>query len=1167
MSIKFPLNGSVVNYDWDTVEYTIFRKKYEALCNSTREILLGKIDLKERSDLYGTHLSKEAYNLLFSIYSEFSIDFLKKGVFDFSEDKLKHDAEFSVLINPILEATKDLEETLQAIREYQEGEEERRDYRKETRDRVVGGGFGVGGFVKGALTAGTINMTTGLAHIAFNAIGNMYTAIEAKKYRNEAFDKFDTNIVKAYDDSIDTLRKILIRQLNIKANIDYNGCNTIINNISNGTITEELKRNALVQAIQFYPYEMNLYSIYLELYPIEETNICNIAEHFGFDANLLHEQVHNFDGIYFDSPSDKKAVAVFVLGLTGRLKEQFGEDAEKAWYDKNILTDTLNFKLIDEYLSSFDYVLPSSTVVENYFNEKKQHFVVVRNEMEEIKHDNELHIVPSYEAAAYLAKSIKSAPYGISNGLDIDHMVLQKAMNSYAKSVVEPSEVLFIYDGGSKRNPYMGFLITFDKFVADDNGSQYSESLSNIASIDVKPQNRSVFLRLKNGQSKDITVDYNDYWGIDQSNTVNNYMTCILKPKNLSKDAIEQIYQYHKTIDRIPKLKTVKANYLEDSRAAFCEKEDALVQIDKQLESKLEYRKELLEKCTFKELINSIISQEHTKRVSNFYVAPNDIPAEKLNKSLEYLENRGVKRSDIWLIYENEHTFSKDEWYCFTYNGVFNRAGDYYDFLDIKELLVNNSGLCIITLDDKMNVFHEVPEYLWHRLDSLLFNIFHPYYMEDKYFTKLEEKYGDTIKSVQPSIKYIPLFKKNESLIFMKRDESERQEEQRLAEKERKEWQELLSTCTPFDVVNAIFDKIKNPKGNNLYALHSEGWSEKLNEASKYLNQFGVDQKQVWFIYAAELFGGAKKGFSLTRDGIYSSKGYYCKFNGMKNILVGNKNVSVLKNNGESVVIYDVDDESTTHCLQQMFVEIFHPENLSEYLRPHLAKYLKNKPVVNEEIVINTKAKPMTDNQTVANNNKSGGFFAGFLSKRIPGNMGNLTEQKSKIASIKSSIFDKISSSKKETINFEGNVANRIKALKKFKVEPDFGDCYVGNSVSGNGLGIAIAATDSYLLEYVNDPEDIWFLYNGGDLGKKGIAITKSYILNYKKQGLHINQVKSIQITIEGYFWVVTKDNKQYCLYGKTEPGIILEEQKRMTINKIFATIFYDKPASLTLSE
>ena len=77
--------------------------------------------------------------------------------------------------------------------EYQEivnKQEEMRSYRqaqKDHRGRVVGGGFGFKGAVKGMATAGAINMTTGALYSIGNAIGNMGSSISTSKAKDKLF--------------------------------------------------------------------------------------------------------------------------------------------------------------------------------------------------------------------------------------------------------------------------------------------------------------------------------------------------------------------------------------------------------------------------------------------------------------------------------------------------------------------------------------------------------------------------------------------------------------------------------------------------------------------------------------------------------------------------------------------------------------------------------------------------------------------------------------------------------------------------------------------------------------------------------------------------------------------------------------------------------------------
>ena len=51
--------------------------------------------------------------------------------------------------------------------------------RRENRGRWVGGGFGVGGALKGAATAGAMNMVSGAAHRVVNGVGKIFSSLSA----------------------------------------------------------------------------------------------------------------------------------------------------------------------------------------------------------------------------------------------------------------------------------------------------------------------------------------------------------------------------------------------------------------------------------------------------------------------------------------------------------------------------------------------------------------------------------------------------------------------------------------------------------------------------------------------------------------------------------------------------------------------------------------------------------------------------------------------------------------------------------------------------------------------------------------------------------------------------------------------------------------------------
>lgn len=66
-----------------------------------------------------------------------------------------------------------------AITEQQHAEKEYREARKASRGRWRGGGFGLGGALKGAATAGALNAVSGFGHDLVNSAGNLSSALDA----------------------------------------------------------------------------------------------------------------------------------------------------------------------------------------------------------------------------------------------------------------------------------------------------------------------------------------------------------------------------------------------------------------------------------------------------------------------------------------------------------------------------------------------------------------------------------------------------------------------------------------------------------------------------------------------------------------------------------------------------------------------------------------------------------------------------------------------------------------------------------------------------------------------------------------------------------------------------------------------------------------------------
>ena len=117
-------------------------------------------------------------------------DLPEMEIFDVSKDTY-NDACFDV--TQIETAYNFVAEAYNLIIEDQDAQIEYRAARKAGRGRVVGGGFGVGGAIKGMATAGAINAVTGAGHSLVNAVGNVGSSISASKAKKELYKNDDTD--------------------------------------------------------------------------------------------------------------------------------------------------------------------------------------------------------------------------------------------------------------------------------------------------------------------------------------------------------------------------------------------------------------------------------------------------------------------------------------------------------------------------------------------------------------------------------------------------------------------------------------------------------------------------------------------------------------------------------------------------------------------------------------------------------------------------------------------------------------------------------------------------------------------------------------------------------------------------------------------------------------
>lgn len=256
------------------------------------------------------------------------IDILNaQGVYSLDEDSFydKYVKKFH-LTEHVFEVVRSMQKAVEAVNIRQEEEEMYRQVRKESRGRVVGGGFGLGGAIKGMAQAGMMNAASGIAHSAFNAVGNVGSGIAASSDKAAIYKKYKEPLNTALMQDLYDIRNAIRTALQKEAGIvckyvtdsEYDKAKAIWNNYRLGRIPAEKKKEQIIEALTLNPYSIEIYDSIWEDYGDENGELRKMATYFGIP---LEQQIAEIAEQYgddlftkncslYEESFDKKTAAV-----------------------------------------------------------------------------------------------------------------------------------------------------------------------------------------------------------------------------------------------------------------------------------------------------------------------------------------------------------------------------------------------------------------------------------------------------------------------------------------------------------------------------------------------------------------------------------------------------------------------------------------------------------------------------------------------------------------------------------------------------------------------------------------------------------------------------------------------------------------------------------------
>ena len=168
--MQFSVGNDHISFP-DEIEY--YNVIWSRLCRSRNEYI--ELFIKNCDNLGSAQNLVSSGNelglkYLDSVFVSFDDIFIKTGMYDFNARYLRQHYLYSHIIKEYCDTIEEIKNALDAINQKRDSVYRARDISKNTRPRVVGGGFGVANAVKGILIAESINLAVGAIHGGFNFI-------------------------------------------------------------------------------------------------------------------------------------------------------------------------------------------------------------------------------------------------------------------------------------------------------------------------------------------------------------------------------------------------------------------------------------------------------------------------------------------------------------------------------------------------------------------------------------------------------------------------------------------------------------------------------------------------------------------------------------------------------------------------------------------------------------------------------------------------------------------------------------------------------------------------------------------------------------------------------------------------------------------------------------
>lgn len=253
-----------------TTEFTTW---YHA-CGSIEKVLQGYVSEADR--LISKYVDGPLYEQLLDL-----------EIYDVGKETYRDNC---MVLEPAQTACRRFKGLIQKVNDAKDAEIEYRESRKQNRSRVVGGGFGLGGALKGMVTAGAINAVTGMGHSVVNAFGNVGSSLSAASSKYSIYKDEETFncLCAALADCLGSTFSAHIQIVNerkphcIDVFSDSDRAEALLENAKR---FPDKAQHLLLEAFKQDPASFDLLQYIFLNYRRERKNVLTIAKSFGISLS------------------------------------------------------------------------------------------------------------------------------------------------------------------------------------------------------------------------------------------------------------------------------------------------------------------------------------------------------------------------------------------------------------------------------------------------------------------------------------------------------------------------------------------------------------------------------------------------------------------------------------------------------------------------------------------------------------------------------------------------------------------------------------------------------------------------------------------------------------------------------------------------------------------